>query len=86
VRCAGLPVSTCDSALVAGLGALARGGVDFIGVDFIVVGVGGINFYAADEASAIATLDIDILQRVVSPSSISKMTWCCTTSWVAARA
>ncbi|MBI3769150.1 MAG: hypothetical protein HY271_11760 [Deltaproteobacteria bacterium] len=51
-------MSKRDSALVAGLGALARGGVDFI-----VVGVGGINFYAADEASAIATLDIDILLR-----------------------
>lgn len=45
------------------LAALARGGVEFV-----VVGVGGINFYARTPAQAFATLDFDddaILRRVV---------------------
>lgn len=45
-----------------GLAALARAGVPFV-----VVGVGGINFYAADPADAVVTEDLDLfLQRDVA--------------------
>lgn len=43
---------------VGALKALARAGVEFV-----VVGVGGINFYARDAASSVATQDTDILIR-----------------------
>jgi hypothetical protein len=41
---------------VLGLSALVEGGVEFV-----VVGVGGINFYARSPAQAFATLDLDVL-------------------------
>lgn len=54
------------SAFEVGLAALAAAGVDFV-----LVGVGGINFYARDPAHAFATLDVDILlaPRVANLSS-----------------
>ncbi len=44
------------SAFEVGLAALAT-----LGVDFVLVGVGGINFYARDPSQAFATLDVDVL-------------------------
>jgi hypothetical protein len=49
-------VSAADSDFVAALSALARARVDFV-----VVGVAGINFYARDPSEAVATLDLDVL-------------------------
>lgn len=49
-------MSAPGSAFEVGLAALAAAGVDFV-----LVGVGGINFYARDPAHAIATLDVDVL-------------------------
>lgn len=49
-------MSAPASAFEVGLAALATAGVDFV-----LVGVGGINFYARDPAHAIATLDVDVL-------------------------
>ncbi len=46
------------SGFAAALAALTRAGVEFV-----VVGVGGINFYAREAAAAIATLDLDLLLR-----------------------
>ena len=51
-------MSTAGSDFVAALSALARAGADFV-----VVGVGGINFYAQDPSEAVATLDLDVLLR-----------------------
>jgi hypothetical protein len=63
-------VSEPASAFEVGLAALAAARVDFV-----LVGVGGINFYARDPAHSIATLDVDVLlaPRVANfpqPSSI----------------
>lgn len=44
------------SSFEVGLAALANAGVEFV-----LVGVGGINFYARDPARAYATLDVDVL-------------------------
>ena len=49
-------MSELASAFEIGLAALANAGVDFV-----LVGVGGINFYARDPAHAVATLDVDVL-------------------------
>jgi len=49
-------VSEPASAFEIGLAALATAGVDFV-----LVGVGGINFYARDPAHSFATLDVDVL-------------------------
>jgi len=49
-------VSPTPSGFSRGVAALARAGVEFV-----VVGVGGINFYARDGAHAFATLDLDLL-------------------------
>jgi len=49
-------VSEPASSFEVGLAALADAGVDFV-----LVGVGGINFYARDPAQAFATLDVDVL-------------------------
>jgi len=49
-------VSTPASGFLRGLRALCGAGVDFV-----VVGVGGINFYARDAGQAVATLDLDAL-------------------------
>jgi len=49
-------VSEPASAFEVGLAALANARVDFV-----LVGVGGINFYARDPAQAFATLDVDVL-------------------------
>jgi hypothetical protein len=57
-------VATPGSGYLLGLSALVEGGVEFV-----VVGVGGINFYARSPAQAFATLDLDdetILARIVS--------------------
>jgi predicted nucleotidyltransferase len=51
-------VSEPASGLARALSALARAGVDFV-----VVGVGGINFYARTPAQSFATLDLDALLR-----------------------
>ena len=44
------------SGFARGVAALANAGVEFV-----LVGVGGINFYARDGAHAFATLDLDLL-------------------------
>jgi hypothetical protein len=49
-------VSTAPSGFVGALAALRDGGVELV-----VVGVGGINFYARTPAQAFATLDLDAL-------------------------
>jgi hypothetical protein len=49
-------VQSPDRGLLAGLVALARARVEFI-----LVGVGGINFYAADASHAVETQDLDAL-------------------------
>jgi hypothetical protein len=49
-------VSPTTSGFVQGVVALTRAGVEFV-----LVGVGGINFYARDGAQAFATLDLDLL-------------------------
>jgi len=49
-------VSPTPSGFVRGVDALASAGVEFV-----LVGVGGINFYARDGAHAFATLDLDLL-------------------------
>jgi hypothetical protein len=49
-------VSPTPSGFARGVAALASAGVEFV-----VVGVGGINFYARDGAHAFATLDLDLL-------------------------
>jgi len=51
-------VSAAASGFLSALAALARSGVDCV-----VVGVGGINFYARDPSEAVATLDLDVLLR-----------------------
>ena len=45
-------VSAVASGFLSALSALARAGVDFV-----LVGVGGINFYARDPSEAVVTLD-----------------------------
>ncbi len=49
-------MSPSASGFLRGLSAVARAGVNFV-----LVGVGGINFYAKDPAHAHATLDVDLL-------------------------
>jgi hypothetical protein len=49
-------VPSPDSGLLAALVTLARARVDFI-----LVGVGGINFYAADASQSVETQDLDAL-------------------------
>lgn len=49
-------MSTPASGFVLGLTALAESGVEFV-----LVGVAGINFYARTPAMAFATLDLDVL-------------------------
>jgi hypothetical protein len=49
-------VSPTPSGFARGVAALTSAGVEFI-----LVGVGGINFYARDGAHAFATLDLDLL-------------------------
>jgi hypothetical protein len=49
-------VATPGSGYLLGLSALVEGRVEFV-----VVGVGGINFYARSPAQAFATLDLDVL-------------------------
>ena len=49
-------MSPTASGFVRGVAALASAGVEFV-----LVGVGGINFYARDGAHAFATLDLDLL-------------------------
>lgn len=49
-------MSPTPSGFARGLAALARAGVEFV-----IVGVGGINFYARNGAHAFATLDLDLL-------------------------
>jgi hypothetical protein len=44
-------VSTAASGFLSALSALVRAGVDFV-----LVGVGGINFYARDPSEAVVTL------------------------------
>jgi len=51
-------VSEAGSGFLSPLSALAREGVDFV-----VVGVGGLNFYAEDASEAVETLDVDVLLR-----------------------
>ena len=46
--------------------ARARAALGDPGVDFVVVGVGGINFYARTPADAISTLDVDVFLRPAS--------------------
>lgn len=41
------------------------------GVDFVLVGVGGINFYALDDGDAVLTRDLDCLIRP-SPANLKK--------------
>jgi predicted nucleotidyltransferase len=49
-------VSATASPFREALAALARAGVDFV-----LVGVGGINFYARDPAEVVRTVDLDVL-------------------------
>ena len=49
-------MSEADSGFVRALSALGDAGVAFV-----IVGVGGINFYARTPADAFATLDVDAL-------------------------
>ena len=49
-------MSAVASGFLSALSALARAGVDFV-----LVGVGGINFYARDPSEAVVTLDLDAL-------------------------
>jgi hypothetical protein len=49
-------VSPTPSGFARGVAALARAGVQFV-----IVGMGGINFYARNGAHAFATLDLDLL-------------------------
>ena len=49
-------MSTSDSGFARALAALVAANVDFV-----IVGVGGINFYARTPAEAFATLDLDAL-------------------------
>jgi predicted nucleotidyltransferase len=49
-------VSPVPSGFARGLASLVNAGVEFV-----IVGVGGINFYARDAAHAFATLDLDLL-------------------------
>ena len=51
-------MSSLADPLVRGLATLASAGVDFI-----IVGVGGINFFAKDPSEAVATRDLDVLVR-----------------------
>jgi hypothetical protein len=51
-------VSTLDDPFVRALSLLASAKVDFV-----VVGVGGINFFARDASEAVATRDLDVLVR-----------------------
>src|SRR5439155_3781924 len=50
--------STAASGFLSALSALVPAGVDFV-----LVGVGGINFYARDPSEAVATVDLDALLR-----------------------
>jgi hypothetical protein len=54
-------VSRDEDGEIGALKALA-----LAGIEFVVVGVGGINFYARDAGSAVATQDTDILLRPTS--------------------
>ncbi|MHA7836874.1 MAG: hypothetical protein ACX98W_05375 [bacterium] len=56
-------MSTGDSGFARALAALSEADVDFV-----VVGVGGINFYARTPSDAFSTLDIDAL---LAPASIN---------------
>ena len=49
-------VSGGDSGFARALAALSEAGIDFV-----IVGVGGINFYARTPAEAFSTLDVDAL-------------------------
>ena len=51
-------MATADSPFAQALIALARGRVEFV-----VVGVGGINFYALDPSTAFVTQDLDVWVR-----------------------
>ncbi|MGH7893398.1 MAG: hypothetical protein ACREQL_01960 [Candidatus Binatia bacterium] len=51
-------MSVPDSDFATALSVLARAGAEFV-----VVGVGGINFYARDPSEAVFTLDLDVLLR-----------------------
>jgi len=51
-------VSPAASPFREALAALARAGVDFV-----LVGVGGINFYARDASEVVRTVDLDVLIR-----------------------
>jgi hypothetical protein len=70
-------VSEPTSGFVKALSALVQAGVDFV-----VVGGGGINFYARTPAQSFATLDLDALLkpsvdnlRLASPSRLP--VWMC---------
>ena len=56
-------MSTPPSGYLLGLSALVRSAVEFV-----IVGVGGINFYARDPAQAFATLDLDLLLEPLAPN------------------
>ncbi len=49
-------MSPVPSGFLRGISALAQSGVEFV-----VVGVGGINFYVRDPSHAFSTLDLDVL-------------------------
>jgi len=51
-----VPVSSPANGYLGALSALARASVDFV-----LVGVGGINFYARDPSESVETRDLDIL-------------------------
>lgn len=51
-------MSVAASPLLDALATLARAGVDFV-----VVGVGGINFYARDASETVVTADVDVFVR-----------------------
>jgi predicted nucleotidyltransferase len=50
-----VPASSSGSGYLGALSALARAGVDFV-----LVGVGGINFYARDASESVETRDLDV--------------------------
>jgi len=54
-KCGAQSVSAAASPLLEALATLARAGVEFI-----VVGVSGINFYARDASDAVVTADVDV--------------------------
>ena len=54
-KCGAPSVSAGASPLLEALATLARAGVEFI-----VVGVSGINFYARDASDAVVTADVDV--------------------------